>query len=129
MLIVPRIGFVAAKLIVPTKTSQSVYLEKTALRENFNAELEERKKEIHQKFWKDRPKASDEQMFAVGECLSDESVDFFASTYGKTISTGAQGEQPGPLEGAYKQKFSDRTDQIDRNYQREKARSPRKSIK
>ena len=27
-----------------------------------------------------------------------------------------------PLEGAYKQKFADRTDQIDRNYQREKAR-------
>ena len=101
VLIVPRIGFVAAKLIVPTKTSQSVYLEKTALRENFNAELEERKKEIHQKFWEDRPKASNEQMFAVGEEID------------KLVQ---------PLEGAYKQKFADRTDQIDRNYQREKAR-------
>ena len=101
VLIVPRIGFVAAKLIVPTKTSQSVYLEKTALRENFNAELEERKKEIHQKFWKDRPKASNEQMFAVG------------AEFDKLVQ---------PLEGAYKQKFADRTDQIDRNYQREKAR-------
>ena len=101
VLIVPRIGFVAAKLIVPTKTSQSVYLEKTALRENFNAELEERKKEIHQEFWKDRPKASHEQMFAVG------------AEFDKLVQ---------PLEGAYKQKFADRTDQIDRNYQREKAR-------
>ena len=101
VLIVPRIGFVAAKLIVPTKTSQSVYLEKTALRENFNAELEERKKEIHQEFWKDRPIASNEQMFAVGE------------EFDKLVQ---------PLEGAYKQKFADRTDQIDRNYQREKAR-------
>ena len=101
VLIVPRIGFVAAKLIVPTKTSQSIYLEKTALRENFNAELEERKKEIHQEFWKDRPKASYEQMFAVGE------------EFDKLVQ---------PLEGAYKQKFADRTDQIDRNYQREKAR-------
>ena len=101
VLIVPRIGFVAAKLIVPTKTSQSVYLEKTALRENFNAELEERKKEIHQEFWKDRPIASNEQMFAVGQ------------EFDKLVQ---------PLEGAYKQKFADRTDQIDRNYQREKAR-------
>ena len=101
VLIVPRIGFVAAKLIVPTKTAQSVYLEKTALRENFNAELEERKKEIHQEFWKDRPKASHEQMFAVG------------AEFDKRVQ---------PLEGEYKQKFADHTDQIDRNYQREKAR-------
>ena len=101
VLIVPRIGFVAAKLIVPTKTAQSVYLEKTALRENFNAEIEERKKEIHQEFWKDRPIASNEQMFAVGQ------------EFDKLVQ---------PLEGAYQQKFADRADQIDRNYQREKAR-------
>ena len=101
VLIVPRIGFVAAKLIVPTKTSQSIYLEKTALRENFNAELEKRKKEIHQEFWKDRPEASHEQMYAVGQ------------EFDKLVQ---------PLEGAYKQKFAERTDQIDRNYQREKAR-------
>ena len=101
VLIVPRIGFVAAKLIVPTKTSQSVYLEKTALRENFNAELEERKKEIHQEFWKDRPPASNEQMYAVGQ------------EFDKLVQ---------PLEGTYKQKFADRADQIDRNYQREKTR-------
>ena len=101
VLIVPRIGFVAAKLIVPTKTSQSVYLEKTALRENFNAELEERKKEIHQEFWKDRPNASFDDQFAAGEEID------------KLVQ---------PLEGAYKQKFADRTAQIDRNYQREKAR-------
>ena len=101
VLIVPRIGFVTAKLIVPTKTSQSVYLEKTALRENFNAELEERKKEIHQEFWKDRPNASFDDQFAAGEEID------------KLVQ---------PLEGAYKQKFADRTAQIDRNYQREKAR-------
>ncbi len=102
VLIVPRIGFVTAKLIVPTKTSQSVYLEKTALRENFNAELEERKKEIHQEFWKeDRPNPSFDDQFAAGEEID------------KLVQ---------PLEGAYKQKFADRTDQIDRNYQREKAR-------
>ena len=101
VLIVPRIGFVAAKLIVPTKTSQSIYLEKTALRENFNAELEEIKNEIHQEYWKDRPNASFDDPFAAGEAID---------------------KQVQPLEGAYKQKFADRADQIDRNYQREKAR-------
>ena len=47
VLITPRVGFIVAKFIAPTRTSQSVYLEKTALRENFNAELEEKKREIH----------------------------------------------------------------------------------
>ncbi len=61
VLIMPRVGFIAAKFIAPTQTSQSVYLEKTALRENFNAELEKRKKEIHQEFWKDRPRSSFEE--------------------------------------------------------------------
>ena len=101
VLILPRIGFVAAKLIVPTKTAQSVYLEKTALRENFNTELEKRKEEIHQEVSKDRPNASLEDQFAAGEEID------------KLVQ---------PLEGAYKQKFADRADQIDRNYQREKAR-------
>ena len=45
VLITPRVGFLAAKFISPTQTSQSVYLEKTALRENINIELEQKKKE------------------------------------------------------------------------------------
>ena len=35
VLIVPRVGFVTAKFIVPTQTSQSVYLEKTATPREF----------------------------------------------------------------------------------------------
>ena len=41
VLIAPRVGFIAAKIIVPTQTLQSVYLEKTAARENINAEKRE----------------------------------------------------------------------------------------
>ena len=99
VLITPRVGFIAAKAIAPTQTSQSVYLEKTALRENFNAELEERKKEIHQAFWKDRRQPSFEEQFTVGE-----EVD----------------EQVKPLEEEFRQKFKEHADKIDRNYQREK---------
>ena len=92
VLITPRVGFIAAKFIAPTRTSQSVYLEKTALRENFNAELEEKKTEIHKELWKDRRQPPYEE------------VD----------------ERMKPLEEEFRQKFKEHTDEIDRNYQREK---------
>ena len=99
VLITPRVGFIAAKFIAPTRTSQSVYLEKTALRENFNAELEEKKREIHKEVWKDRQQPSLEEKFASGD-----EVD----------------EQMKPLEEEFRQRFKEHTDEIDRNYQREK---------
>ena len=92
VLITPRVGFIVAKFIAPTRTSQSVYLEKTALRENFNAELEEKKREIHKELWKDRRQPPYEE------------VD----------------ERMKPLEEEFRQKFKEHTDEIDRNYQREK---------
>jgi ABC-type transport system involved in multi-copper enzyme maturation permease subunit len=92
VLITPRVGFITAKFIAPTRTSQSVYLEKTALRENFNAELEEKKTEIHKELWKDRRQPPYEE------------VD----------------ERMKPLEEEFRQKFKEHTDEIDRNYQREK---------
>ena len=101
VLITPRVGFVAAKFIAPTQTSQSVYLEKTALRENLNAELEDKKKEIHQKFWKDRPQSSFEEQIAGGLEMD---------------------KQVQPLEEEFRQKFKDSADEIDRRYKRDKAR-------
>ena len=100
VLITPRVGFLAAKFIAPTQTSQSVYLEKTALRENFNAELEERKKEIHQEFWKDRSQSSFEEQIAGGLEMD---------------------KQVQPLEEEFRQKFKDSADKIDRRYKRDKA--------
>ena len=101
VLITPRVGFIAAKFIAPTQTSQSIYLEKTALRENFNAELEERKKEIHQEFWKNRPQSSFEEQIAGGLEMD---------------------KQVQPLEEEFRQKFKDSADEIDRRYKRDKAR-------
>ncbi|MDE0011307.1 MAG: ABC transporter permease subunit [Candidatus Poribacteria bacterium] len=101
VLITPRVGFIAAKFIAPTQTSQSVYLEKTALRENFNAELEEKKKEIHQEFWKDRPRSSFEEQIAGGKEID---------------------KQGQPLEEELRQKFKDSADEIDRRYKRDKTR-------
>ena len=99
VLITPRVGFIAAKFIAPTQTLQSVYLEKTALSENFNAELEEKKREIHKEVWKEHPQPSLEERFASGD-----EVD----------------EQMKPLEEEFRQKFKEHTDKIERNYQREK---------
>ena len=99
VLITPRVGFIAAKFIAPTRTSQSVYLEKTALRENFNAELEEKKGEIRKEVRKDRPQPSVEIDWEFGEKVD---------------------QQIQPLEEEFRQKFKEHTDKIDRNYQREK---------
>ena len=44
VLISPRVGFLAAKLITPTRTPQSVYMEKTAIQEDFNAVLKKGKR-------------------------------------------------------------------------------------
>ena len=101
VLITPRVGFIAAKFIAPTQTSQSVYLEKTALRENFNAELEEGKKEIHQEFWKNRPQSSFEEQIAGGLEMD---------------------KQVQPLEEEFRQKFKDSADEIDLRYKRSKTR-------
>ena len=101
VLIMPRVGFIAAKFIAPTQTSQSVYLEKTVLRENFNVELEARKKEIHQEFWKDRPQSSFEEQIAGGLEMD---------------------KQVQPLEEEFRQKFKESADEIDRRYKRDKVR-------
>ena len=106
VLITPRVGFLAAKFIAPTQTSQSVYLEKTALRENFNAELEEKKTKIHQEFWKDRQQLSFDEQIANTLAGGTSDVD----------------KEVQPIEEEFRQKFKESADEIDRRYKRDKAR-------
>ncbi|MDE0426375.1 MAG: ABC transporter permease [Candidatus Poribacteria bacterium] len=111
VLIAPRVGFLAAKFIAPTPTSQSVYLEKTASRDNFNAELERKKAEIHKELWAARqqnitdPEETQQTLVAMGMEI------------GKEVD-----ERVKPLEAEYRQKIESHAAEIDRNYQREKAR-------
>ncbi|MYC74666.1 ABC transporter permease subunit [Candidatus Poribacteria bacterium] len=100
VLITPRVGFLAAKIIAPTRTSQSVYMEKTAMRDDFNAELEKRKT----KFVMEVP--PDEQGRIV---------------IGPEISAKIE-ERMKPLEEEYRSKFQDQSNELDRNYQRETER-------
>ncbi len=100
VLIIPRVGFLAAKLIVPTQTSQSVYMEKTAMRDDFNAVIDKEK-------WK-----------AIMEIPPDE--------HGNVMVGGENAkkvdERVKPLEEEYRSKFQDYADKLDRDYKRETER-------
>ena len=100
VLITPRIGFLAAKVIAPTRTSQSVYMEKTAMRDNFDAELSEIKKKIVM----ETPADERGMRVIAGEVLNE--VD----------------ERMKPFEEEYRRKFQDHVNKLDRNYKRETER-------
>ena len=100
VLITPRVGFLAAKIIAPTRTSQSMYMEKTAMRDDFNAELDKQK------------------MKFIMEVPSDESG---ARHIGGEIAEKIE-ERMKPLETEYRSKFQDQSNELDRNYQRETER-------
>ena len=117
VLITPRVGFLAAKFIAPTQTAQSVYLEKTALRENFNADLQKKKQKMNEDFWKSR---SNNQPQPTSEADIEKTLEAqFASGFGATKELD---EQVKPLEEEFRQKFKEGADEVDRRYKREKAR-------
>ena len=100
VLITPRVGFLAAKFIAPTRTSQSVYMEKTAMRDNFNAAL---KKEQHKMVMAVPP---DEKGYrSIGGEIA------------KKIN-----ERMKPFEEEYRSQFQNRANQLDRTYKRETER-------
>ena len=100
VLITPRIGFLAAKVIAPTRTSQSVYMEKTVMRDDFDAELSEIKKKI------------------VMETPPDErGMRVIAGEVANKID-----ERMKPFEVEYRQRFQDHTNKLDRDYKRETER-------
>ena len=97
VLITPRVGFLAAKLIAPTRTSQSVYMEKAAMRDDFNAVIDKEKwKLIHE-----IPPNEDGAIVVSGE--SQKKVD----------------ERVKLLEEEYRLKFQDHANKLDRDYKRE----------
>ncbi len=100
VLITPRVGFLAAELIVPTRSSQSVYMEKTAMRDDFNAIIDEEKWEAIREI----PPDADGIVKIGGE--NAKKVD----------------ERVKPLEEEYRSKFQDYADKLDRDYKRETER-------
>ena len=100
VLITPRIGFLTAKIIAPTRTAQSVYMAKKAMRDDLNAELEKEKL----KFLMTLP--PDEHGYR---------------------STGGENAQPidehmKPLESEYRATLQNYANKFDRDYKRETQR-------
>ena len=100
VLITPRVGFLAAKFIAPTRTSQSVYMEKTAMRDDFNAAL----KEEQQKMYMEVP--TDERGYRI-----------ISGEISKKIN-----ERMKPFEEEYRSQFQNHANKLDRNYKREMER-------
>ena len=94
VLIAPRVGFLTAKLIAPTRAIQSVYMEKTAINNNLNAEKDEViTKKVHTLGVHNLNK-DQEKIRALRE----------------------------PIDAEYRQKFQEQVGEIERAYQREKQR-------
>ena len=108
VLITPRVGFLAAKLIAPTRTPQSIYMEKTAMREDFNAVLEKEKMKI------------------MSQLEWDEMTDEMGRRITLIIPGGKNSEKINahmePLEEEYRLKFQNHSDKLDRDYKRETGR-------
>ena len=96
VLIAPRAGFLTAKLIAPTRAIQSVYMEKTAIRNNLSAEKEQ---------------------VVVGKIIE---------TLGTSINFNKDMEKikeiRAPIDAEYQQKFQEQVNKVERAYQREKKR-------
>ena len=96
VLIAPRAGFLTAKLIAPTRAIQSVYMEKTAIRNNLNAEKDQ---------------------VVVGKIIE---------TLGTSINFNEDMEKikeiRAPIDAEYRQKFQEQVNKVEREYQREKKR-------
>ena len=96
VLIAPRVGFLTAKLIAPTRAIQSVYMEKTAIRNNLDAEKEQ---------------------VVTGKIIE---------TLGTSINFNEDMEKikeiRAPIDAEYRQKFQEQVGKVEREYQREKKR-------
>ena len=108
VLIAPRGAFVIAKLVSPTRTQQSVYMEKTALRNNLNKDKQE-------KIWQKLTEA-------LSKPTSGEGGVSFSLDLSDPDTENRMEKIRQPIEEEFRLALQERTDKIDRGYQREKDR-------
>ena len=98
VLILPRGAFVVAKLVAPTRTEQSVYMEKSTLRNNLAKDKDDK---INKKMMEDiggNPRLNPQEILARMDEIRK------------------------PIEAEFRRNFEDQVDKIDREYQRQKNR-------
>lgn len=98
VLILPRGAFVVAKLVVPTRTEQSVYTEKSTLRNNLAKDKDDK---INKKIMED---------MGGSPALNPQEI------------VAKMDEIRKPIEAEFRRNFEDQVDKIDREYQRQKNR-------
>ncbi len=104
VLILPRVGFLAAQTVVPTSTAESVYREKTARRAELHATLEaERTKIMGKMIQESKQGEATTGFFRLDEAFVAE-----------------MNEQMRPLEAAARLKYRDLATQLDRRYEQER---------
>lgn len=96
VLIAPRVGFLTAKLIAPTRAIQSVHMEKTAIRNNLNSEKE--------------------------QVLGSKITETLGTSFNMNEALPKIAELREPIDAEYRQKFQEQVNTIEREYQRETKR-------
>ena len=96
VLIAPRVGFLTAKLIAPTRAIQSVYMEKTAIRNNLSAEKEQE--------------------------ISGKIIETLGTSINFNEDAKKIADLRAPIDAEYRQKFQEQVDKVEREYRREKKR-------
>jgi len=94
VLIAPRVGFLTAKLIAPTRAIQSVYMEKTAIRNNLSAEK--------------------------NQVITGKIVETLGTSINFNNDMEKIKEIRAPIDAEYRQKFQESINKVEREYQREK---------
>ncbi|MXZ01545.1 ABC transporter permease [Candidatus Poribacteria bacterium] len=107
VLILPRVGFLAAQIVAPTSTAESVYREKTArraeLRAGLDAERGKMMSEVLSEQMKSNPSQGGTAVFTIGPEQHKK-----------------MNEKMAPLEEEARVKYRDLAAQLDRRYQRER---------
>ena len=108
VLILPRIGFLAAQIVAPTSTAESIYREKAERRSELHADLEAARNKIMFKLMRESkitPEKNTTGVFQLDQVFLDK-----------------MNEELAPLDEAARLKYRDLAAKLDRRYQQERKR-------
>ena len=112
VLILPRVGFLAAQIVAPTSTAESVYREKTARRAELRAGLDAERGEMMSEVFSEMMRES-----KVTPGSKTGAIAVFDSAHIDRVN-----EEMAPLEEEARLKYRDLAAQLDRRYQQERKR-------
>ena len=112
VLILPRVGFLAAQIVAPTSTAESVYWEKTARRTELRDALAAKRGKMMSEVFSEMMRESN-----VTPGSKTGAIAVFDSAHMDRVN-----EEMAPLEEEARLKYRDLAAQLDRRYQRERKR-------